>query len=128
MLASKSVKILIVDDSEAIRIAVKEILDATSYSCKYLECDNGYDAVKLFRDEKPDIVLLDIYMPRVDGIQSLKAILSLNKKAKVIMITAAANAKTVHEAVRLGARDYVLKPFDRIALNNVMTKVMNQSW
>ena len=96
MLASKSVKILIVDDSEAIRIAIKEILDATPYSCKYLESDNGYDAVKLFRDESPDIVFLDIYMPRVDGIQSLKAMLTLNKKAKIIMITAAANAKIVH--------------------------------
>lgn len=128
MLASKSIKILIVDDSEAIRIAIKEILDTISFSCKYLECDNGYDAVKLFRDESPDIVLLDIFMPRADGIQSLKAILSLNNKAKVIMITAAANAKIVHEAIKLGARDYILKPFDRITLNNVMTKVMNQRW
>ena len=128
MLANKSVKILIVDDSEAIRISIKETLDSTHYSCKYLEADNGYDAVKLFRDESPDIVFLDIYMPRVDGIQSLRAMLSLNKKAKVIMITAAANAKIVHEGIRLGARDYILKPFDRIALNNVMTKVMNQPW
>lgn len=128
MLASKTLKILIVDDSDAIRISIKEILDTSSYSCKYLECDNGYDAVKLFRDESPDIVFLDIYMPKADGIQTLKAMLSLKKKSKIIMITAAANAKIVHGAIKLGARDYVLKPFDRIALNNAMTKVMNQPW
>lgn len=128
MQQSKSNKVLIVDDSEAIRIALKEILASSTFSFNVIETDNGVDAVKLFQEHKPDLVIMDVFMPRANGIQALNALLRLNRKSRIIMITAAAKSKIVQEAIRLGARDYILKPFDRHVVTNSIGKVMSQAW
>ena len=128
MQSTKQTRVLIADDSEAIRIALKEILRQSKFEFKFTETDNGVDAVKIFQDEKPDIVIMDVYMPRANGVQALATILKLNKKAKIIMITAAAKSKIVQDSMKLGARDYILKPFDRYVVNSVVSKIMNQGW
>ena len=128
LLSTKQTKVLIVDDSEAIRLALKEILMQSKFSFKFLEADNGVDAVKTFQEEKPEMVIMDVYMPRANGVQALATILKLNRQAKVIMITAAAKSRIVQDSMRLGARDYILKPFDRYVVNSVIGKILNQTW
>ena len=120
-------KILIVDDSEAIRISLKEILTSSSIPCTIIESENGFDAVKSYKENNPDVVIMDVYMPVTNGIKALQTILEIDKKAKVVMITAAAKSKLVRQSIGLGAKDYILKPFDRIIVNNIIGKVLNQS-
>ena len=120
-------KILIVDDSEAIRISLKEILVSSSIPCTIIESENGLDAVKSYKENNPDVVIMDVYMPVTNGIKALQTILEIDKKAKVVMITAAAKSKLVRQSIGLGAKDYILKPFDRIIVNNIIGKVLNQS-
>ena len=124
---SKSKKILIVDDSEAIRISLKGILESSSISCEILESGDGSDAIQSYKDNKPDVVIMDVYMPKTNGIKALQSILEFDKKAKIVMITAAAKSKLVRQSIGIGAKDYILKPFDRIIVSNVVGNVLNKS-
>ena len=124
---SNSKKILIVDDSEAIRISLKGILESSSISCTILESENGSDAIQSYKDNKPDVVIMDVYMPKTNGIKALQSILEFDKKAKIVMITAAAKSKLVRQSIGIGAKDYILKPFDRIIVSNVVGNVLNKS-
>ena len=120
-------KILVVDDSEAIRITLKEILESSSIPCTILESENGFDAIDSYKKNSPDIVIMDVYMPNTSGMKALQSILEIDKKAKVVMITAAAKSKLVRQSIGLGAKDYILKPFDRIMVSNIVGNVLNQS-
>ena len=124
---SKLKKILIVDDSEAIRISLKEILESSSIPCEIIESEDGLDAVKIYKEDNPDVVIMDVYMPKVNGIKALQSILQIDKKAKVVMITAAAKSKLVRQSIGIGAKDYILKPFDRIIVSNIVGNVLNKS-
>lgn len=120
-------KILIVDDSEAIRISLKEILESSSIPCKIIESEDGNEAIQVYKENNPDVVIMDVYMPKTNGIKALQMILQMDKKAKVIMITAAAKSKLVRQSIGIGAKDYILKPFDRIIVSNIVGKVLNQT-
>ena len=124
---SKLKKILIVDDSEAIRISLKEILESSAIPCEILESEDGLEAVKTYKEDNPDVVIMDVYMPKVNGIKALQSILQIDKKAKVVMITAAAKSKLVRQSIGIGAKDYILKPFDRIIVSNIIGNVLNKS-
>ena len=75
---------------------------------------------------KPDLVTMDVNMPRADGIQALRAILKIDPHAKVIMITSVEEKHIVQDAIKIGARDYVVKPFDRSNVPLVINKVIRQ--
>lgn len=124
---SKLKKILIVDDSEAIRISLKEILESSGIPCEILESEDGLEAVKIYKEDNPDVVIMDVYMPKVNGIKALQSILQIDNKAKVVMITAAAKSKLVRQSIGIGAKDYILKPFDRIIVSNIVGNVLNKS-
>jgi two-component system, chemotaxis family, chemotaxis protein CheY len=98
-------KILIAEDSQFMRNVLKDILS----DYKIVETSNGKEALEKYQSEKPDLVLLDIIMPEVDGIEVLK---SIGKEAKVIVISAVGQEKMVEEAKNLGALDYIIKPFE----------------
>lgn len=125
---SKNGAILIVDDSESVRFLIKDAIASSVINRKILEADNGIDAVKLFKEAKPELVILDIFMPRADGIQVLKGLLLLDKTTKVIVTSSIDNEKFVQDAVKIGARAKLIKPFDKIMALNVITKVLNQPW
>lgn len=103
-------KILIVDDAAFMRMMVKDNLKKAGYS-DFIEAGDGEDAVEKYREHKPDLVLLDITMPIKDGIQTLQVIKQINPQAKVIMCSAMGQEGMVVEAIKLGALDFIVKPF-----------------
>lgn len=114
-------KILIADDSLFMRRILKDIL-----SDKYniIEAESGAKAEQQFKKEEPDLVLLDIIMPggEEEGIKVLQKIRKANPKAKVVMITAVGQDSTIEECKKLGAVDYIIKPFDREEVINIVQK------
>ncbi len=102
--------VLIVDDSRTSRRILKDILERAGYEIVG-EAINGKEGVDLFKKLQPDIVTMDITMPEMDGIEALKQIKSEFPDAKVVMITAAGQKDKMMEAVKLGAAEFVSKPF-----------------
>lgn len=105
----KAKKILVVDDEQGILDFFKKALGKEGY--EVITCLNGIEALEKVRKEKPDLVILDVKMPGIDGIETLKRIKWLNKKAIVIMLTAYGTLDSAKEALKLGAQDYITKPF-----------------
>ena len=114
-------KVMIIDDSDAIRMVLKDILVIGQHSL-VSEMPSGIDALEEYIKSKPDIVLLDMAMPKKDGLAVLKEITGHNPKAKVIMISASDNQETVKDCINAGASAYILKPFN---FQDVL-KVINQ--
>jgi len=110
-------KILIVDDEYLIRWSLAENLKEEGFRCSTAE--TGEEAVELFRTEAPDLVLLDIKLPGIDGIEVLERIKEIDPDVPVMMITATSQVDVAVKAMKLGAYDYVNKPFD---LNEIRTK------
>lgn len=115
-------KILVVDDAKVVRMVISQILKRHGFQIAG-EAGNGREALEQYKLLRPDAVTMDITMPEVDGIQGLKDILSFDNQAKVIMVSAIDQHDALAEAIRHGALDYVVKPFedDRMimALNNI---------
>ena len=105
-----SIKLLLVDDLAFMRDAIKHIVESDSMKVT-AEAKNGLEAVKLYEEFKPDIVLMDITMPVMDGLESLKNIRKIDPGAKVIMCSAMGQQKYIIKAIQLGARDFIVKPF-----------------
>lgn len=104
-------KILVVDDAKVVRMVVTQILKRNGYQV-IGEATNGREALEKYKALKPDAVTMDITMPEVDGIQGLKDIIAYDSQAKVIMISALDQRDALAEAIRHGAIDYVVKPFE----------------
>ncbi len=106
--------LLVVDDAAFMRMRCSKLLTESGY--QVIEAENGVQAVQQYHDHHPDAVLLDITMPEMDGLTALREIRKLDPNAKVAMVTAMGQQSTVMEALKAGARDFVLKPFqsDRV--------------
>lgn len=116
-------KVLIVDDSRTSRRILKGILE--SHNIEIIgEATNGEEGVKLFKELNPDLVTLDITMPVMDGVAALKEIMSINPNAKAIMVTAAGQQNNVVEAIKLGASDFVTKPFEEDVIMDVILRLI----
>jgi two-component system chemotaxis response regulator CheY len=107
-------KVLIVDDAAFMRLRLSKLLQEQGHHV--LEASNGQEAVDRYREHTPDVVLMDITMPVMDGIQALQAIRSLDSEARVVMCSALGQQTMVIEAIRAGAKDFVVKPYtpDRV--------------
>jgi two-component system chemotaxis response regulator CheY len=107
--------ILIVDDAAFMRMMIKDILSKNGFNVVG-EAENGLRAVEKYRELNPDLVIMDITMPEMDGIQSVKQIKALNSSAKIIMCSAMGQQAMVIESIQAGARDFIVKPFqaDRV--------------
>lgn len=115
-------RILIVDDAEFLRMRISKMLVAEGY--EVMEAENGLQAVEKYKAEKPDAVLMDITMPEMDGLSALKEIKNVDPKAKVVMLTALGQESVVLEAIKSGARDFVVKPFERERVMSAITKLL----
>jgi two-component system chemotaxis response regulator CheY len=106
---------LIVDDAAFMRTMLKEILTKSGYEI-IGEAANGREALEMYKSAKPDFVIMDITMPEMDGIQALKGIRSIDSNAVVIMCSAIGQQAHVLEAIKSGAKDFIVKPFqpDRV--------------
>ena len=115
--------ILIVDDAAFMRMMIKDILTKNGYNVAG-EAENGAKALEKYNELKPDLVLMDITMPEVDGIQALKNIKAADPSAQVIMCSAMGQQAMVLDAVKRGAKDFIVKPFQAekviASVNNVL--------
>ena len=104
--------ILICDDAAFMRMMIKDILSKNGYNVAG-EAENGLKAVEKFKELSPDLVLMDITMPEMDGIAALKEIKKLDAGAKVIMCSAMGQQAMVIESIQAGAKDFIVKPFQQ---------------
>ena len=115
--------ILIVDDAAFMRMMIKDILTKNGYNVAG-EAENGAKAMEKYNELKPDLVLMDITMPEVDGIQALKNIKASDPNAKIIMCSAMGQQAMVIEAIQSGAKDFIVKPFQADRLLEAVKKVI----
>ncbi|SUY47510.1 response regulator containing CheY-like receiver domain and AraC-type DNA-binding domain [Clostridium putrefaciens] len=108
-------KVLIVDDAAFMRMMIKDILEKNGFEVVG-EASNGIKAVEMYKKERPDVVTMDITMPDMDGIEAVKNIRQFDSSAKIIMCSAMGQQTMVMDAMRAGARDFIVKPFqvDRV--------------
>ncbi len=115
--------VLIVDDALFMRVTLRRILEQAGITVVG-EAVNGEEAVRMYREMSPDVVLLDITMPVMDGLEAARQILADDPKASIVMCTALGQQDILKEAVMLGVRDYIVKPFqpDRVieSIRNVL--------
>ena len=116
-------RILICDDAAFMRMMIKDILSKNGYNVAG-EAENGAKAVEKYNELKPDLVLMDITMPEMDGIQALKAIKGADPAALVIMCSAMGQQAMVIEAIQAGAKDFIVKPFQADRVLEAVKKVI----
>lgn len=106
-------KVLLVDDSVAIAKQLQKIIDDSGEGEVVGHAKNGVEAIKLFSTHKPDLVFMDLVMPEMDGLQATRSIMSLDKNAKIVVISSAGGVgEKVAEALKFGARNVISKPFE----------------
>jgi DNA-binding response OmpR family regulator len=117
-LRAKMTKILVVDDEPVIVNLLKRFLEKKSF--EVMTASSGFEAMTKVKEEKPKIVILDIYMPGKSGLEVLKEIKEHDKDTGVIMVTAVTDEATGRNALDMGAFDYIIKPFDLDYLEKVL--------
>jgi len=115
--------ILICDDAAFMRMMIKDILTKNGYNVVG-EAENGAKGVEKYNELKPDLVLMDITMPEMDGIAALKAIKAADSKASVIMCSAMGQQAMVIESIQSGAKDFIVKPFQADRVLEAVKKVV----
>lgn len=115
--------ILICDDAAFMRMMIKDILSKNGYNIAG-EAENGMKAVEKFKEVTPDLVLMDITMPEMDGIAALKEIKKIDAGAKVIMCSAMGQQAMVIESIQAGAKDFIVKPFQAERVLEAVKKVV----
>ena len=115
--------ILICDDAAFMRMMIKDILTKNGYNVAG-EAENGIKVVEKYKEVSPDLVLMDITMPEMDGIQALKEIKKQDAGAKVIMCSAMGQQAMVIESIQAGAKDFIVKPFQAERVIEAVKKVV----
>ena len=115
--------ILICDDAAFMRMMIKDILTKNGYNVAG-EAENGVKAVEKYNELKPDLVLMDITMPEMDGIQALKKIKEADSSSLVIMCSAMGQQAMVIESIQAGAKDFIVKPFQADRVIEAVKKVV----
>ncbi len=113
-MAAKRPMVLVIDDQPGIRRLLTEVLQEEGYAV--IAAANGYDGLQKARDNRPALILMDMKMPGMDGIETLRELRRLGIGERVIMMTAYGELDLVTEAKEIGAADYITKPFDILAL------------
>ena len=117
--------VLIVDDARFMRNVLKNILEKNPSVTKIYEAIDGDSAMDVFQKEKPDLITMDINMPHTDGLTCLKKIISLNRNAKVLMITSVEQESIINDAMNSGAKGYIQKPFNEHIILNKIDELLN---
>jgi len=115
--------ILLVDDAAFMRMMIKDILIKNGYDVVG-EAENGAKAIEKYKELKPSLVVMDITMPEVDGIQAVKEIKKIDPNATIIMCSAMGQQSMVIEAIQSGAKDFIVKPFQADRVLEAVKKVL----
>lgn len=116
-------RILIVDDAKFMRMTLTNILNKAEHEV-IGEAENGNEAIRLYREFKPDLVTMDITMPEMSGLEAVKEIKREDPDAKIIMCSAMGQQKMVVEAIEAGAKDFIVKPFDEGRVHDAINRVL----
>ncbi|ROZ79415.1 response regulator transcription factor [Ramlibacter sp. WS9] len=108
-MAPKKIRVLVADDHPVVRKGLVEMLNSDARLEVAGEATNGLEAVERYKSSRPDVVIIDLSMPEMDGIQAIEAIRAFDAKAKVIIMTAADGDDDIYRALRAGAKSYLLK-------------------
>ncbi|NMA61328.1 MAG: response regulator [Firmicutes bacterium] len=103
--------VLITDDTAFMRMTLKNVIEKNGYTVVG-EAGDGEEAIALYKELKPDMVTMDITMPKMDGITAIKEIMKIDPDAKIIVCSAMGQKPMVIEALSAGAKDFLVKPFD----------------
>jgi len=115
--------ILIVDDAAFMRMMIKDVLTKNGFEV-IGEAENGKIAIERYKELRPDLVIMDITMPEMNGIDALKGIKAVNSAAKVVMCSAMGQQAMVIEAIQSGAKDFIVKPFQADRVCEAVRKVL----
>lgn len=116
-------RILVVDDAAFMRMMVKDILTKNGYEIVG-EAPNGLKAIEVYKECKPDLVMMDITMPELNGIEAVKEIKAFDPNAKIIMCSAMGQQAMVLESIQAGAKDFIVKPFQADRILEAVKKVI----
>lgn len=110
--------VLVVDDAAFMRMRTGKLLSQNGY--EVIEAENGLDALNQYKEHSPDLVLMDITMPVMDGLTAVREIREVDPEAKIIMVSAMGQQAMVIEAIKSGAKDFIVKPYEP---DNVLASV-----
>jgi two-component system chemotaxis response regulator CheY len=118
-------RILVADDASFMRQMIREIVEAEGHEV-VAEASDGVEAIEQFRAHQPDLVTMDIVMPKRSGIDAVKGIMAIDPGARVVMCSALGQESLVSEALQAGARDFIVKPFKPDAVIRTLAKVLEK--
>ena len=118
------IDVLIVDDLTFIKMVLKDLVEKAGFRVAG-EASDGEEALRLFAEKRPDIVLLDITMPKMDGLTALRKILETDPEAKVIMCSALGQQRLILQAIQMGAKDFIVKPFRPERVIGAIKKILD---
>lgn len=116
-------RVLIVDDAAFMRMMIKDILGKNGFEVVG-EAENGVKAVEKYAELKPDLVIMDIIMPEMDGIEAAKEIMAADANATIVICSAMGQQAMVIEAIQVGAKDFIVKPFQPERVLEAVNKVV----
>jgi two-component system chemotaxis response regulator CheY len=118
-------RVLVCDDSAFMRMMLKRVLVDNGHEVVG-EAGNGMEAIQMYRQHKPDLITMDITMPKMDGIQAVKHIYEENPLVRIIMVTALGQKAIITDALKAGASDFIVKPFDNVQVVETIKKVLEE--
>ena len=118
-------KILTVDDSAFERKAILNILNKAGYN-EVIEAEDGEEGLEIYKKEKPDLVLMDMRLPGMDGLECLQELKKINPNVKVIVVSIVTRKETMDEATKLGAKGYIIKPITEDKLIPKIKEVLGE--
>lgn len=116
-------RVLIVDDARIIRNILRALMQKMGLKVAG-EAVNGAEGIRMYDELRPDLVTMDITMPVVDGLTATKSIMSADPNARIIMVTSVGQEQVMKEAILLGARDFIVKPFNEDRITSAIRRVL----
>lgn len=120
----KDITFVIVDDAVFMRTIIRKMIEQVEEYKVLSEASNGREAIEAAAKYQPDIMTLDITMPELDGIQAVPEILKVSPKTRIIMVSAMGQQSMVIEAIKMGAKDFVIKPFEKSRVYQAIKNVL----
>ena len=119
----KKIRVMLVDDHPIMRIGIAAIIDATAEMSAVAQAGSGEEAVELFEKHRPDITLMDLRLPGISGVETIRTIIARHPDAKFVVLTTYEGDEDIHQALEAGARSYIVKGMPHEALISALKRV-----